>query len=739
MKYLKKIIIILLVVVSCSVNVLAEEGDNGDNGKEDWIDDTVTLQMIQDELDRIALESGNKDEAYSKCMASAVLTDDMKSVYCKIPSSNGNQLFDLVLDFNPEIRAQETSKRFYTTLWNSTQTASYVNWDWFDWGTSLVTVVGMFLLSIIETIGGLISVVVLFIANIATTNVIAEILRQLFEMLYTFLFGNYTNAVVILGLIFIIGLARAFIERAENLTNLSVILAILRNSILTFLFVLAVAIPGRQVFYYIDDVMNKSVAQVSNELFSSSEEFKGTTTGTILKAKIYYTLQEQPFMLRHFGALSEESIGTKFGISTDQATTRYEKLLFDPSRANAKNEMKNLGNKVIPYDSLTVAVALLSSLFMLVHKVLMGMVFAGLSLVILLANTFKEVLIGLTFLTIFSFALSREVSAAKIIGNRLTWIFVLGILPLGVTISMELVIRMISMLGDQNFMLIFIADLVLVFASWVIWENKGKIVETLTKLKEPLTGMINGTYRLSDGYNDLSSMFSMDKDSFKDRNSSNSSMDAPGMNTNANIDKLNKNDLADEKTSSYGSSFERDQDELAEIADPKLTAVPEPLDKLEKTDIEKETIIENKTESNESVKEVETTPQIKNSEIDAGSQNNSLSDSSNEKATNRVDSSEINEIIKNQVPSSDINITASSNDSSEVEVHNMNNNDQSVSQEENEQRDKNIVHPDELSDFQKAIEKDDFELNKALSDFKDNSDVDLFDVSSLKPIESDEE
>lgn len=736
----RKVFLFFLVWMLFLVPVLAE---GEDNGQEAGNENTVTIQMVEDELERISKESANKDELFSKCMASTLLTDDMKAVYCKQPASNNNQLFDIVLDYNEDVRAGERTKRFYTTLWNSTQTANYIGWDLFDWGSSIVTVVSGMILNLIETIGGIITVVVLFIVNISTTGVVAEILRDLFNQLYTFLFGGYENALILIALIYLIGLARIFIERPENLRNMQVILGVLKQSTLAFLFLLAIAIPGKEVFYTIDQWVDKGVVEISNRYFSESDEFKGDTSGTILKTKIFYTMAEQPFMIRHYGVLSEDAIASKFGVDSNQATARYEKLLYDPSRANAKNEMKNLGNKVIPHDMLTMAIAMLSSLFMLLHKILIGIVFTGFSLLLLFSSTFKEVLLGLSFVALFSFALSRDTSAGRIIGNRLTWIFALGMLPFFVNLALELVIKMITTFGNINFMFIFVADLILVASVWIAWANKEKIIQTLTRLKDPITGMMNGTYSLAQGFSDFNEMVNPRDESSSYKSSSSGSAGGGNATINTTLDKINQNDLAEEKAVKEQID---DHDSLAEVGEaPELEELSP---KVSETTVKETIPTENEikeaktgaettsvNESHGSVEVTSKTEELSSNELKA-SENASDSEKielaeEDTKTMKIADNREVlNGILQQGVNPSEggESLMESSNEEPSSSSNGL------LDEEKTDKVEKND-NPDDLADFLRDLESDDFLLTNQNNGYRNTSDEDLFDVSKVKSID----
>lgn len=744
----KKLFLFCFVFLLFLTPVIAE-GD--ENGQDSANENTVTIQMVEDELLRISSESSNKEELYTKCYESTVLTEDMKAVYCKVPASNSNQLFDIVLDYNAEAREGEKGKRFYNTLWNSTQTANYISWDMFDWGSSIVTVVSAMILNLIETLGGIVTVIVLFIVNISTTQIVAEVLRDLFGQLYTFIFGGYENTIVLVSLIYLIGLVRIFIERPENLKNIHVIIGVLKQATLSFLFLLAIAIPGKEIFYTIDGWVDKAVVQISNEYFSDSSEFEANTTGTILKAKIYYTMAEQPFMIRHYGVLSEEAIATKFGIDTGQATARYEKLLYDPSRANAKNEMKNLGNKVIPNDMLTMAIAMLSSLFMLVHKILIGIVFSGFSFLLLFASTFKEVLLGLSFMAIFNFALSRDSSAGKIIGNRITWIFALGLLPFFVNLSLQLIIEMITMFGNVNFMFIFVADIILVVSVMIGWANRDKIIRTLTSLKEPFTGMLNGTYSLAQGFSDFRNMVNpsdYDK-SYSDSANSSASSNVGGSNANLNstLDKINQNDLSEEK--SIKNDIDN-HDSLAEEGEvPNLEELSGDIEKTRLNGQEQTKVQDVINETKES-SIVDNSKITKNSEVDNQeaqmTENNALKGVDN---MNESGDSGLAEEMDNNLLSKDntealskiLNNSSSINSNSDMSEDQSKDGTSLLSKDlivdENSQKEDTSkkTETENLAELQQELSQDNFELNTKNNGYRNTSNEDLFDISEIKSIE----
>ncbi len=542
-RYYPKILVLMLLFFTIN-RVCAEN-----TGSEEWQEDTITFEDVKDELDRIA-EAGSVEEVFQECISSSILTDEMKSVYCKgTTNSSGNQMFELMLDFDPEVRSKEMGKRFYLAFWNSTQTAVNINWNWFDWGISIVTVSAQLIVNILEVIGGVISIIVMFVVNVASGNVIGGVVREVFNQLHNFIFGNTLQATTIVVLLFLAGLVRMLLENAENLRNLRVVLDIFKKSFLTFLFVIFIAIPGRNILYEFDSQLSESVAQLSTSMFSSSEDFDGATTSTTLKAKVFYMLQEQPFMLRHYGVISEELIALRFDISKEEAIKRYEKLLFDPSKATAKNEMKKHGNKSIPHDLPSMMTVFLVSLVMLIHKFLLGFIIFALSLANLCATVFKEFLIGVTFTAIFSFALSRYFSAIKLIANKLSWLMLLSFIPLGISLFMEALISFIQILGNFSFVLVIIADGLILFFLFIAWRNKEKIMETISKFKEPLSGMLNGTYSVGDGFNDMKSkVVESSRKSLKNKGADVTMNEGINISATLDIEKVNKNEeLYDEK------------------------------------------------------------------------------------------------------------------------------------------------------------------------------------------------
>lgn len=608
-KYLIFIVVSLMLLFPLSTKAEEEPGAG-----------TTTMLEIMAELVRISMESATAEESYQKCVVSSVLTDDMKMVYCKDPNAQSNSLFDLVLDFDLEIKSQETSKRFYKGLWNSTQNATYVAFDLFDWGTSIVTVILNAIAGMIEVIGGLFSMLVMFLVNISTSNTIGDIVRLLFDSLHNFIFADFNNAVMILVVMFMIGLLRTLIERAENLRNMNVIVAIFRDTFIAFLFVVFIAIPGRTVLHYIDQEMNATVALVSTNLFETSEDFVGDQSSTILKGQVFYALQEQPFMLRHFGAMSEKSIASRLNISKDEAVLRYEKLLYDPSYANAKNEVKYKNNKVIAHDLPTTSVLFLTTIFMLLHKFLLGLGFGLLSLITLLSTVMKEVIIGVTFIAIFSFAFSRTFSAAKMIGNRISWLFILNIIPLGVIVLLQLIIQALTMFGDISFILVFVVDIILIISSLILWKNKEKIIETLSKLKDPVMGMVNGTYSLADGYNDTKSSI---------RNHSSSKFSNNNGYTNPSETEMNiKAELDIDKVNRKAS---------AELSDAANYDVIENEDLSESVELDKQTSLEENTDKSEAI--------LANNELDLTYESSAASDDYVANATSNYSIDDTSETI----------------------------------------------------------------------------------------------
>ncbi|MFV0480125.1 MAG: hypothetical protein ACK5LZ_06110 [Anaerorhabdus sp.] len=510
---MKKLLIVLFILFTLSpTQIFAEEESETDdtvvseeeNGTDLWIDDTVTFADVEAELERIASETNNAAEQYEMCKNSTVLSDDMKMRYCIAPSEPGS-LLDVVLDLPGEgsVAEQEKEMKFYKAMNSSTRTAKATKFDIFDLGNSIANSVYSLVIDLIETIGGFATLVTLLLINTCSSRVIFSVFKDIFDSLHNFVFGNFETTIILCVLLFVVALIREIMDNGNRIKNFTVFLRTVKKVAIGFLIALFFSMFCRDILYKFDTVLDQSVAKLSEVWFSSSEEFEGKVSSTVLKERVFYAMQEQPFMLRHFGVMSVEAIAQKYEITIEEANARYETLLFSPSTENANNEVKNNGNQTIPTNPLKMQEVLLNSIAMLIHKAVLCVTFSLIAIVLLLANVIKAVFIGVTFVAVFQFVFSRKYSNARMIGNRMSWMLIFSFIPMLILLLFELLLMTIEAFGNIHFILIFVVDLLLFVCIKFIKENKDKIMKQMSMMSTPLGRMLKGDYSLKNGYDDI--------------------------------------------------------------------------------------------------------------------------------------------------------------------------------------------------------------------------------------------
>lgn len=565
-------------------------------------DQTVSVDDVYTKIAEMLAKSKTVDEFVQTCMASD-LDAAIKLYYCTAPLTSSS-IYDGFLTFGSSDVAAEKGLSFYLNFGNSTQTAKYVKWDMWDWGTSIGLVILSGLGDILEFIGSLFSYVTLFVMNIATGNYIAGIIRTACDTIQKLLFGNITIALPLLTLVFLYHFLMVLFQDAQTLKSAKMVTQIFIKSFLSFLFIILLAIPGRQALYYVDNKVHETVGSLSSLVFNQDSTLQsGQSLSTQIKKNVFYLMQEQPFMLRHFGEMSINKIAVKYKITPEEATNRYNKLLIFPYTASAKNEI-NAGNQTITRDTLSASTNMFVSLVMLIHRLLIGLIFSIVGVFIFALDILKEILIGFVLLAIFSWMFNRSFSAGRMIANRLMWIMVVGMVPLLLSVVMMVYSAAVEAAASLHFTMVLMLDLGIALLGILAYKNREKIAETITKLKEPISGMMNGTYSLANFRDDLSGY---SKGGSSIGSEANEKISSKG-NSESSDPHLSegRNDLNDDSHSSSLDSneslAESETDDLSEkpSADDALDATNDAADTIDSLEDPQEKTLEDKPEDQDS-------------------------------------------------------------------------------------------------------------------------------------------
>lgn len=391
-----------------------------------------------------------------------------------------------ILSFNEEIAKLEYNQDYIKNFSNSSMTAlSYDLWL-ADPDTIIMHLVNV-IITFIEMIGLLISLVVLLLYNVASSSFWKTILTAVLNLLDSsiFDFGNPNSLFMKILILFgVIAVIKGVFSRFNRIRGFKSLIEIIMQTVLSCMLIYFIAANGRPIMDYVENVATSSI--VYNFNFLENQYDTNLPLEINVKNQMFDILQKQGFVLRHFGVTSASQIsninsgdykssdkGKEIGVSGEE---RVQTLLDNPSKDNSQIERQQYGSTMIPYSSSRCFAVLGLSVIFFVHRILMAILLGASSIVLLIVELVKDITLYTSVygLLLMLFNKEKRIAAYWFVG-RLKWlvVFILSNLIFNVLISfIILFINGISSADGARSLLIMLPfDAILAYGSFYVLKN----------------------------------------------------------------------------------------------------------------------------------------------------------------------------------------------------------------------------------------------------------------------------
>ena len=263
-----------------------------------------------------------------------------------------------IMSIDTTTREKEADMDYVKNFSNSMITALSYDLSLVDPDTILMHALGI-VINIIESIGGLMSLMVLIAYNLASSSFWKTTVATIFNTFDKAIFdwsdtsSWFYKIIVLFGLVAVI---KKLLGSMKRVLTYKTIISTVIQVVVSCIVIITIAQSGRNVVSYVDTLVNQSVSTSFN-LVDDQYESSDLPVEINVKSMIFDILQKQGFTLRHFGVTSADQIpseykGTYKGKDWTAVKTgeeRLQDLLDNPSTENARIERQKNGNDQIGY------------------------------------------------------------------------------------------------------------------------------------------------------------------------------------------------------------------------------------------------------------------------------------------------------------------------------------------------------------------------------------------------------
>ena len=291
-----------------------------------------------------------------------------------------------IMSIDTTTREKEADMDYVKNFSNSMITALSYDLSLVDPDTILMHALGI-VINIIESIGGLMSLMVLIAYNLASSSFWKTTVATIFNTFDKAIFdwsdtsSWFYKIIVLFGLVAVI---KKLLGSMKRVLTYKTIISTVIQVVVSCIVIITIAQSGRNVVSYVDTLVNQSISTSFN-LVDDQYESSDLPVEINVKSMIFDILQKQGFTLRHFGVTSADQIpseykGTYKGKDWTAVKTgeeRLQDLLDNPSTENARIERQKNGNDQIGYSGAQCLIILGESFIFLVHRLLTALVIGG--------------------------------------------------------------------------------------------------------------------------------------------------------------------------------------------------------------------------------------------------------------------------------------------------------------------------------------------------------------------------
>ena len=395
-----------------------------------------------------------------------------------------------IMSIDTATREKEADMDYVKNFSNSMITALSYDLSLVDPDTILMHALGI-VINIIESIGGLMSLMVLIAYNLASNSFWKTTVATIFNTFDKAIFDwSDTNSwfykiIVLFGLVAII---KKLLGSMKRVLTYKMIISTVVQVVVSCIVIITIAQSGRNVVSYVDTLVNQSISTSFN-LVDDQFENSDLPIEINVKSMIFDILQKQGFTLRHFGVTSADQIpkeykGTYKGkdwTPEKSGEERLQTLLDNPSTENARIERQKNGNDQIGYSGAQCLIILGESFIFLIHRLLTALVIGGACVLLFGFSLVKEVSLnasvyGLTFML---FKSEMRVASSWFMA-RVKWTIMFIFVTLAFNMFLSFMIIFINAVAAKSLLFLIMFDIVVVFVMKYVATHWQEIWEKIT-------------------------------------------------------------------------------------------------------------------------------------------------------------------------------------------------------------------------------------------------------------------
>lgn len=389
----------------------------------------------------------------------------------KDDTETANFISDALKSLDAKTAEKENAKNYIKNFYNSSVTAKTKGFNLLSPDS-----IGMCFLNLITTLLEMIGIAFTFLLmllyNLVSSSFMENVLQSAFDIIDKVMFNwNDPNSWIMKVLLIttLLSILYQLIKNFTRMTSWKHIVQLVVSSFITMTFIIFIGQHGRPIV----NGLEKSVNKMLTQSFVYGDE---KDPEIVNKENMFDILQVQPFMVRHYGTTSYESIAK----STDQnkvkkAKERVQNILDDPSEANAEKEYDEYGNKVITHNTGSSAQVLFLSVIMLIHRIAIGIVLGVCCLALGAVKFAKTILLGLSVYQLIWWLLKRTGKARQWFLHRLMWSFAAVIADVMFNAALFFLVTVCTKVAAINVLFMLAFDAILIIIIWFVLKNIGTI------------------------------------------------------------------------------------------------------------------------------------------------------------------------------------------------------------------------------------------------------------------------
>lgn len=370
-----------------------------------------------------------------------------------------------ILSLKGDVSKLEVGQNYIKNFSNSSVTALSYDFSLVDPDTIIMHMLNI-VISIVEMIGQLLSLLVLILYNVASNSFWETIIQNIFNVIDKALFnwGDpnswFMKVLILFGCL---SVAKSLMTKWKQAITIPVFLSTLAQVVISCMLIVFIAQYGRPIITNVETMATESISQSFN--FSDDQYDKNLPMEINVKSQIFDIMQKQGFILRHFGVTDASQISNVNGGSYDDddegdkiketGEQRVQKLLDDPSKDNSQYERQHYGNNQIAYSGGRCLAILGLSIVFLVHRIFMAVLLGSSSILLLAIGFFKELTLATSIyaLVFMLFKKDKRIASGWFTG-RAKWLIMFIVANLVFNMLLTFVVMLVNGIGSSLLLLL---------------------------------------------------------------------------------------------------------------------------------------------------------------------------------------------------------------------------------------------------------------------------------------------